>query len=358
MIGQLFKRQPAPLVGMDVSASSIKLVELGQDPSSEGFTLERCAIERLQHGWVNEGNIENFEAVVEATRNLLQKSRTKAKQVAMAMPASAIISKKIILPAHLTDREMEAQVEMEANQYIPFSLDEVSLDFCVMGPTASSEEDVDVMITASRREKVEERQNLAEAAGLTPVVMDVDSYASRLALGRLIESVPSRDVQAPVALFEIGASSSTLLVLKGDDLLYEREQLFGGAQLTQAIAHQYGFTEEEAEDKKRAGALPGDYAEAVLGPFVENLAQEIERALKFFFTSTPYNKVDRVLLAGGSGGIKGLTDAVANLTSFPCEVVNPFAGMKMGRAIRTDRLAHEASSCLTACGLAMRRFLR
>ncbi|TAN09575.1 MAG: pilus assembly protein PilM [Burkholderiaceae bacterium] len=358
MIESLFKRQPAPLIGLDISASSIKLVELTQDSPAGEFTLERCGVEPLQHGWVSEGNIENFDAVADAAKRLLQKTRTRAKQVALAMPASAVISKKMVLPAVLTEREMEAQVEMEANQYIPFSLDEVSLDFCVIGPTTSSEEDVDVMITASRREKVEGRQGLAEAVGLTPVVMDVDTYAARLALGRLIEPAPALDTRAPVALFEIGGATSNLSVLAGEDLVYEHEQLFGGAQLTQAIAHQYGFTEDEAESKKRAGDLPADYADAVLAPFVESLAQEIERALKFFFTSTPHNKVERILLAGGSAGLIGLAEAVDEHTSFPCEVVDPFAGMQYGRAVNRDRLTRTASTYLTACGLAMRRFLR
>ena len=345
------------MIGLDISSSSAKLVELGQDRSGN-LTLERCGIEPLERGWISDGNIEKFDEVVEATRRLVGKSGTKAKHVAMALPASVVISKKIILPGGLSEREMEVQVESEANQYIPFSLDEVSLDFCVVGPSTTSAGDVEVVIAASRREKVEDRQGLAEAAGLVPVVLDVESYASRLAASRVIGRLPGGGVDAVIALFEIGAMTSTMQVLRNDDLIYERDQVFGGAQLTQMLVRQYGFTQDEAETKKRAGELPDDYGTVVLQPYVESLAQELERALKFFFTSTPHNRVDYILLAGGTAGIPGLTEAITRHTSFPCQVVNPFDGMEVGRAVREKKMLREAPSYLTACGLAMRRFLR
>jgi len=345
------------MIGLDISSSSAKLVELGQDRSGN-LTLERCGIEPLEHGWISDGNIEKFDEVVEATRRLVGKSGTKAKHVAMALPASVVISKKIILPGGLSEREMEVQVESEANQYIPFSLDEVSLDFCVVGPSTTSAGDVEVVIAASRKEKVEDRQGLAEAAGLVPVVLDVESYASRLAASRVIGRLPGGGVDALIALFEIGAMTSTMQVLRNDDLIYERDQVFGGEQLTQMLVRQYGFTQDEAETKKRAGELPDDYGTVVLQPYVESLAQELERALKFFFTSTPHNRVDYILLAGGTAGIPGLTEAITRHTSFPCQVVNPFDGMEVGRAVREKKMLREAPSYLTACGLAMRRFLR
>lgn len=345
------------MIGLDISSSSAKLVELGQDRSGN-LTLERCGIEPLERGWISDGNIEKFDEVVEATRRLVGKSGTKAKHVAMALPASVVISKKIILPGGLSEREMEVQVESEANQYIPFSLDEVSLDFCVVGPSATSAGDVEVVIAASRKEKVEDRQGLAEAAGLVPVVLDVESYASRLAASRVIGRLPGGGVDALIALFEIGAMTSTMQVLRNDDLIYERDQVFGGEQLTQMLVRQYGFTQDEAETKKRAGELPDDYGTVVLQPYVESLAQELERALKFFFTSTPHNRVDYILLAGGTAGIPGLTEAITRHTSFPCQVVNPFDGMEVGRAVREKKMLREAPSYLTACGLAMRRFLR
>ncbi|MDO5289135.1 MAG: pilus assembly protein PilM [Pseudomonadota bacterium] len=345
------------MIGLDISSSSIKLVELSQDRAGK-LVLDRCGIEPLERGWISDGNIERFDEVVEAARRLIAKSGTKAKQVIMALPASVVISKKIILPGGLSERELEVQVESEANQYIPFSLDEVSLDFCVIGPSTTSAGDVEVMIAAARKEKVEDRQGLAEACGLVPVVLDVENYAARLAAGRVIELLPGGGRDAVVALFEIGAITSNMQVLRNSELLYERDQVFGGAQLTQMLVRQYGFTQEEAENKKRAGDLPDDYGQTVLEPFVETLAQEVERALKFFFTSTPYNRVDYILLAGGTAGLSGLTEVVTRHTSFPCQVVNPFNGMEMGKGVRENKVRREAPSYLTACGLAMRRFLR
>jgi type IV pilus assembly protein PilM len=345
------------MVGLDVSSSSVKLVELGQDRTGN-YTLERCGIEPLERGWISDGNIEKFDEVVQATRRLISKSGSKTKDVTMALPTSVVISKKIILPDGLSEREMEVQVEAEANQYIPFSLDEVSIDFCVIGPSPSSAGDVEVMIAASRKEKVEDRQGLAEAAGLHLVAIDVESYASRLAAGRVIGRLPGGGADAVIALFEIGAVASAMQVLRNEEVVYEREQVFGGAQLTQMLVRQYGFTLEEAEAKKRAGELPDDYGPAVLQPFVESLAQELERSLKFFFTSTPHNRVDYILLAGGTARVAGLAEAVTRHTAFPCQVVNPFDGMEIGRGVREKKMLREAPSYLTACGLAMRRFLR
>ncbi|MFZ4478349.1 MAG: pilus assembly protein PilM [Rhodoferax sp.] len=356
-LGSLFNRRPAPMLGLDISSSSVKLVELGQDKAGN-LVLERCAIEPLERGWITDGNIEKFDEVAEAVRRLVKKSGTRTRNVAMALPPSAVITKKIILPGGMSDQELEIQVEVEANQYIPFPLDEVSLDFCVVGPSASSAGDIEVLIAASRKEKVQDIQGLAEAAGLKPVIVDVESYASRLATNRLIENLPDRGEGYIVALFEVGALTTSMQVIRNDEVLYDRDQAFGGAQLTQLIVRQYGFSMEEAESKKRSGELPEDYESSVLRPFVESMVHEIGRALQFFFTSTPHNKVDCVMLAGGSSALPGLTAAVTEHTSFPCSLVNPFEGMEIGPDVRLKRMTREAPSYLTSCGLALRRFMQ
>lgn len=353
----LFNRKPAPLLGLDVSSSSVKLVELGADKSGS-LVLERCAIEPLERGWITDGTIENFDEVTNAIKRVLKKSGAKTRNVAMALPPSAVITKRIILPGGLSDDEFEQQVESEANQYIPFPLDEVSLDFCVIGSSAMATGDVEVLIAASRRERVQDIQGLAEAAGLTPVVVDIESYASRLAFARLIRTLPEEGHGLLIALFEIGAVTTSMQVLRDDDVLYDRDQSFGGAQLTQLIVRQYGFSPEEAESKKRSGELPEDYEATVLRPFVDTLVQELGRALQFFFTSAPYSKVDYIMVAGGSAALPGLTDAVTKYTSFPCALLNPFEDMEMGGDVRVKRMKREASSYLTACGLALRRFTR
>jgi len=345
------------MLGLDISSSSVKLVELGQTQSGQ-LVLENCAIVPLERGWITDGNIEKFDEVADALRRLIKKSGSKTKNVAMALPPSAVITKKIVLPGGLTDQELEMQVETEANQYIPFPLDEVSLDFCIVGPSATSTGDVEVLIAASRREKVQDIQGLAEAAGLKPVIVDVESYASRLATSRLIGNLPNNGVGSIVALFEVGALTTSMQVIRNDEVLYDRDQAFGGTQLTQMIVRQYGFSTEEAETKKRSGELPDDYESIVLQPFIESLVQEIGRALQFFFTSTTHNKVDMVMLAGGSAALQGLTAAVTKQTSFECVIANPFEGMEISENVRIKKLSREAPSYLTSCGLALRRFLQ
>ena len=344
------------MLGLDISSSSVKLVELGKDKAGN-LVLERCAIVPLERGWITDGNIEKFDEVADAVRQLVKKSGTKTKNVAMALPPSAVITKKIILPGGMSDQELEQQVETEANQYIPFPLDEVSLDFCIVGPSAASAGDVEVLIAASRREKVQDVQGLAEAAGLKPVIVDVESYASRLATSRLIANLPNKGVGSIVALFELGAITTSMQVIRNDEVLYDRDQAFGGAQLTQLIVRQYGFSLEEAESKKRSGELPDDYEPSVLRPFVDSMVQEIARALQFFFTSTPHNKVDYVMLAGGSAALPGLTEAVTRHTTFTCTLVDPFQGMELGDSVRLKKMTREAPSYLTSCGLALRRFM-
>lgn len=346
----------APLVGLDISSSSVKLVELGQSATGE-YVLERFATESFEKGWVADGQIEKFDEVADAVRRVIAKSGTRSKRVAMAMPQSAVITKKIMLPAGLRDEELELQVESEANQYIPFSLDEVSLDFCVVGPSPASVGDVEVLIAASRKDRVQDRQGLAEAAGLKPVVLDIESHASRLAMSRIITALPNEGKDALVALFEIGAETTSLKVLRDEELLYDRDQAFGGSQLTQMISRQYGFSFEEAEQKKLASDLPEDYESTLLNPFVDSLAQEIGRALQYFFTSTPHHKVHYVMLGGGTATLPGLKERVTELTGFASMVVNPFDGMRLGSAVRESKLRREAPAYLTACGLAMRRFL-
>lgn len=356
-LGSLFSRQPAAMLGLDISSSSVKLVELGRDKAG-CYVLENYAILPLERGWITDGNIVKFDEVADAVRRLIKKSGTKTRNVAMALPPSAVITKKIVLPGGMTDQELEMQVETEANQYIPFPLDEVSLDFCIVGPSTNSPGDVEVLIAASRREKVQDIQGLAEAAGLKPVIIDVESYASRLATSRLIANTPNQGIGNIVALFEVGAMTTSMQVIRNDEVLYDRDQAFGGAQLTQMIVRQYGFSLEEAESKKRSDDLPEDYASVVLQPFIESLVQEIGRALQFFFTSTTHNKVDMVMLAGGCAALPGLAAAVTKQTTFAASVANPFDGMELASGVKLNKMTREAPSYLTSCGLALRRFLQ
>jgi type IV pilus assembly protein PilM len=351
----LSHKRNAPLIGLDISTSGVKLVELSE--AGKGvLRLERYASEPLPRGAVADGNIENIEQVSEAVRRVWKKSGTRARLVALGMPPASVITKKIVLPGGLSEDELELQVENEASQYIPFALEEVSLDFDVIGPLQNSPEDIEVLLAASRKEKVEDRVAVVESAGLKPKVMDVDSYAARAALERVMRLLSHGGQGQIVALFQIGVQTTHISVLLDGQPLYEREQPFGGNQLTQDIVRTYGMTPEEAENSKRAGGLPEGYERELLAPFLESAALEVARAIQFFFTSTPYTRIDQIYLAGGCASTPGLVDIIASRTKVSTAVVSPFQGMQLGASVREKQLRAEAPAYLVACGLAMRRF--
>ena len=358
-LGSLFGQASPPLVGLDISTSGVRLVELADAGKGE-LRLERYAAEPFLRGSVVDGNIDNMDAVVDAVRRVWKKSGTRAKLVALGMPPASVITKKIILPAGLSEDQLEVQVESEASQYIPFALDEVSLDFDLLGPAPNSPEDVEVMLAAARKEKVEDRVAIAESAGLTAVIMDVESYAARAALDRVL--VHSAGHGAPdgqiIALFQMGAQVTHISILLDGSTIYEREQPFGGNQLTQDIVRAYGMSYEEADNKKKSGDLPATYKDELLTPFLESAALEVTRAIQFFYTSTPYTRIDQLFLAGGCAMIPGLLEVIASRTKISSAVVSPFKGMSLGPAVREQQLRLEAPAYLVACGLALRRFGR
>lgn len=351
----IFKPKAPPLFGLDISSSSVKMLEI-VDASKDAFRVDRYTIEPLPREAVVDGNINNLEAVAEAVKRGHKRLATRTRHVAMAVPSGAVITKKIIVPAGLREEELEVQVESEANQYIPFALDEVDLDFQLVGPAPASPEEQEVLIAATRKEKVEDRVAVAESAGLKAIVMDVESYAQQSALGLVVRQLPNGGKDQNIAVVDVGANVMNVSVLRNEQSVYTREQAFGGNQLTQDIASRYGMSAEEAESAKRTGGLPDDFETEVLRPFMENLSMEIQRALQFFFTSTQFSSIDHILLAGGSAVIAGLDEVVNTRTQVPTAVANPFAAMQTSPRIQLKRLIVDAPSLIVACGLAMRRF--
>ncbi|MFV8824915.1 pilus assembly protein PilM [Thauera sp. WH-2] len=343
------------LAGLDISSSSVKLVELsGGDKGA--YKVERYAIEPLPRDAVVDGNIASLEPVTEAIKRALRRFGGGVKNVAVALPSSSVITKKVILPAGMRETEMEFAVEGEANQYIPFALDEVNLDFQEIGPAASSPGDVEVLIAASRKDKVEDRVAVAQAAGLKAVIVDVESLATESALELVSAQLPQRARDQVIALVDVGATVLTVTMFRNGQSIYSREQAFGGNQLTQDISRQYGMSFEEAEAAKRTGSLPDNYARDLMRPFMDSLALEVSRALQFFFTSTPYNQVDHVVLAGGCAVMPGLGEIVGARTQVDTIIANPFASMTLGSKLRPKALLADAPSLMVACGLALRRF--
>jgi type IV pilus assembly protein PilM len=349
------RRGPQPLLGIDISSSSVKLVELSAGAKT-GLRIERYAIEPIEQGAVVDGNIENPEKVSDAIIRAVKRSGARSRSAALALPSSAVISKRIMLPAGLIEEDYDMQVESEASQYIPFSIDEVNLDFQILGPSEQSPEDVEVLLAASRRERIEDRVVIAEMAGLKPVVIDVQPYAARIAIDHITQFLPNEGAGMVLAVFDMGQSTTSLTVVLNGKTVFEREQPFGGGVLTQDIVRCYGLGADEAESKKRSGELPANYASDVLTPFLEQGATEVARALQFLFTSTPYSKVDRIFLAGGAAVTPGLAEAIAERTQVATEIMSPFQGMEIAPSIRERQLQVDAPALMVSCGLAMRRF--
>ena len=346
---------PPPLIGVDVSSSALKLVEL-TEAGKGAYRLERYAIEPLAKDLLTDGNITNLDQVSDALRRAHKRLGSRNKSIAMALPASMVITKKIIVPAGQTEEELELQVEVEANQYIPFALDEVNLDFQILGPAPNNPDEVEVLIAASRKEKVEDRVAVAEAAGLKPRVMDVESYATEEAFQMIAPSLPANGRDQNIALVDIGAHVMHFYVLRNNQILFSRDQAFGGNQLTHEIQRAFNLSPEEAESAKRNAGLPENYDADVLQPFMETLALEVTRALQFFFTSTSYSQIDQVVLAGGCALLPGLDELVGKRAGVNAMVGNPFASMSVSDRIRPRQLAVDAPLLLIACGLALRSF--
>lgn len=350
------KTSTPPMIGVDISATSVKLLELSEAPKKSGFIVERYAIEELPADAVSDGNINNLDAVSEALRRAWKRMGSRIKNVSLALPASAVISKKIMLPAGLREDDLEYQVESEANQYIPFALDEVNLDFQVIGPSPNNPEEIEVLLAASRKANVEDRVAAAQSAGLKALVVDVEPYAAEAAFEQIRSQLPGGAADQCVVVADIGANVMNVNVLRNGQSVYVRDQQVGGAQLTQQIQSAFGLSLEEAESGKKNGGLPANYESDVLSPFRESVAMEVARALQFFFTSTQYNEVSYVVLAGGCAALSGLDEVVATRTQVSTLVANPFELMTLSSRIKPRQLQADAPALMIACGLAMRRF--
>ena len=355
--GQLrgvFGTKSTPLIGVDISSTAVKLVELGGTKTRP--ELSRYAIEPLPRDAVTDGNIANLEAVGAALERALRKLGSRTKAAAAALPTSMVITKRLTLPATEREEDMELAVESEANQYIPFALDEVNLDYAMIGAVANDDTQVEVMIAAARREKVEDRVAALESAGLKPAVIDVEAMAVMGAYELMAEALPGKGIDQNIGVLDVGATSTRFYVFRNDQQIFLRESPFGGNQLTQEIQRAYNMTGEEAEAAKRSGNLPANYDNDVLRPYVDTLAIESARALQFFLTSSSQGQLDYMLLAGGCAALQGLTDAVSRRTNVVASVANPFSEMGLSPGVKSRQLKADAPSLLVACGLAMRRF--
>ena len=353
MLGLLGKRKQTPLLGLDISSTTVKLLELSR--SGDKYRVESYAVSSLPQDAVVEKAINDVDAVANSIRSVVAQSRTKLKTVSAAVAGSSVITKVIDMPLGLSDDEMETQLTLEADQYIPYPLEEVALDFEVQRDSAERENMVEVLLAACRRETIDARVEAIENSELTAKVMDVEAYAMERAYQLIRDHLELKD-DSVVAIVDIGATMTTLSVLKDSATIYTREQLFGGKQLTDEIMRRYGLPLEEAGLAKKQGGLPDDYEPELLNPFREAVVQQVTRSLQLFFSSSQYNDVDHIIMAGGVSYMEGLPELVQEQLDTPTTVANPFAEMTISPRVNAVALSADAPAMMIACGLAMRSF--
>ena len=348
-----FEKKARPVIGLDISSTSVKLLELSRH--GDRYRVETYAVKPLPPNAVVEKNINDQEAVAEVIRAMVKQSKTKLKYAAVAVAGSAVITKMIDLPAGLSDDAMETQISLEADQYIPFPLEEVAIDFEVQGISPRNPDQVEVLLAACRRENVEMRASVLQLSELVPEKVDIEAYSMERAFELISEQLEDQEGQV-VAIIDIGATMTTLSVLVDGKTVYTREQLFGGKQLTEEIQRRYGLSREEAGLAKKQGGLPDDYDSEVLLPFKEAVVQQVTRSLQFFFSASQYNDVDYIILAGGVASLEGLVGLIEEKLGTQTVVANPFARMSVSSRVNAVSLANDAPSLMIVTGLAMRSF--
>jgi type IV pilus assembly protein PilM len=351
---ELFKPKHPTLVGIDVSASSVKLLELSL--TQHGYRIESYATEHIVSDAVQEREIKNVEAIGNAISQVVKRSRTKAKFGAVAVAGSAVITKVIQMNANLKEHELESQIQLEAERYIPFPLGEVNLDFQILGTSNKNPEFIDVLLAASRTDIIDTIVEALNLGGMTAKVVDIEVYAIERAFRLIAETMPSQGMNETVAVLDIGDTLTNFSVMHDRSTIYNRDQIFGGKQLTEEIQRRYGLTFEEATIAKKQGGLPEDYAPQVLEPFKDAVVQHLSRSLQFFFSSTDFTEVHYVILAGGTASLPGLAQRVEDKINIPTMIANPFANMSIAPRVSIPALQSDAPSLMTCCGLALRNF--
>jgi len=343
------------MIGLDITTSSIKLIELNQ--SGQTYRVESYAAEPTPPNAINEKAIVDADAVGEAIRRAVRRSGTKIRDVAFAISGDAVITKVIQMPSNLTGSDLEGQVELQADQYVPFPMEEVSFDFEVIGESALDPEMQDVLLVATRTENVDERQVAVEAAGMSAIVVDVEAFAIESACRLLAHQMIDNGAGKFIAIVDFGASSTTFSVLKDLKVMYTRDFAFGGRQLTEEIMRTYGLSIEDAGRAKKEGGLPSNYQPEVLDPFMDDMSQQVSRSLQFYLASgSDRTQPEQILVCGGCANIAGVGDVIGSRVGIPTQIGDPLGQMKLSAKATAQGVRGDATALLTACGLAMRSF--
>jgi len=345
-----FKSSTSRLAGIDISTSAVKVVELVQDDT--GYCVESFGVAPLPANAIVDRELKDVEAVRGAIEKAISRSGTHAKRAAIAMRSSAVITKVVQLANDLTEEELEEQVKLELSRDIPYSIDDVSLDFEVLGKAQTirgeDEDLVDVLIAACRREQMETMVDMVEDIGLEVTVVDVEPYAMERSCQLLMHDLPGQGKEKTLLMIDIGAEMTTLTVLHDLQTVYMREEEFGGKQLTQAIQERYGLSNEEAGKAKKMAHFKESYENEILAPFRNALVPLIRRSMQFFYSATPYDHVDHIVLAGGTANIAGLTTTIHNQFESSVAIANPFSHMNVASNINKKLLVSDAAALMVS----------
>lgn len=348
------KPRTKPVLGLDISTSSVKVVELAKAGSS--YRAQTYAVEPMPANAIADKVILNIEEVGEAVRRAYKRSRSRLKDVAVAIGGASVITKTIQIPAGLSSREQAEQIELMLPRIIPFAVEDVSFDFEVIGPTDNDKSNVDVLLVATRRDNVDHRQAVLELAGLKAAIVDCEVFALENAY-KLLGEIDDGEDDNVVALVDFGSATTSFSVFENGRIVYTRDQAFGGRQLTDEIMQRYNLSYEDAGRAKRRGGLPDSYHEEVLVPFINDMAQQVNRALQFFYAATTeHTKVGKVFICGGCASIPEAAERIGEHLELPTRVANPFTSLKLTGRAQAQGIEQDAPGLMVACGLAMRSF--
>lgn len=345
----LFSKKIEP-IALDIGSTVIKLVQL--KGSNNNFQLIKFGMVPLPPEVIVEGAVMDAGRVVEAIRELLASQKVTTKEVVISVSGSSVIIKRVSI-ADMTDEEMAESIKWEAEQYIPFSIDDVNVDFQKLGAGAT-EGQADVLLVAVKKDKINDYVNLVKEAGLEPVVMDVDAFAlaNMYELNYAIE-------EGTTALLNIGASVMNINILKDGISIFTRDITVGGNRYTEALQRDFGLTYEDAEKVKRGEEVEGADKEQIAGVMssvTDDIVAETQRSFEFFRSTTGSDKVSRVLVSGGCARIGNFTTVLSERLEIPVEVADPFRKIKIDpKRFEPTVIAESAPLCAVAVGLAIRR---
>ncbi|NQZ32243.1 MAG: type IV pilus assembly protein PilM [Oceanospirillaceae bacterium] len=347
-----FNKKTATLVGVDIGSSAVKLVALSREKRE--ITLDSYAIVGLPPSAIVDGHVQELGVVAEAIEKGVKICGSKLNLAITGVPSSAVIIKHLELSNAFSEAELEDQIKIEADQFIPYPLDEVAIDFEVQGPNPLNPDLNKILLVACRNNDVIQREASVNSAGLKCEVVDVDTFA----IERLLTYINKEDVTGDdlIASIDIGASTMTLNVMHQGEIIYNREQGFGSNELTNSIHIQCGMSVEEVEQSFRLTEISMEIEAMLIEPFRDTISQQISRALQFYYSSNVQNQLTKIYLSGGCSSIKGLVELLEEELGITVELTNPFSNMRIQAKINKDRLNKDAPVLVKACGLALRSF--